>query len=470
MIRLYISSIILFFSLVITPSGFANQQAIKAKVVVIPVREQIAHPELFILRRGLKEAIENQVDLIVLDMETPGGELGVTFEIMKALEKFPGKTITYINREAISAGALISAATDDIYFAPNGVIGAAAPVNANGAEIDATMREKIVSYLKVRMRSISEGRGYRGEVISAMIDLDSEFKIGDHVIKQKGELLSLTANEAMKLYGEPPSALLGSGIAENVESMLDSIYGNGNYEVKRLEITWSEKIAQYFVVMTPLLIGLGLLLLFIEFKTPGFGVFGVTGIAIMGIVFSGQFIAGLSGHEPMLFFILGVLLLVIELFFVPGVILGLCGIVLMLGSLVWAMADIWPKEPIMITSDLFVQPLISMMIGVILAVIFFVILLKYLPKGVLWSGMVLETSVGGEPSGIRALAGGRGEILQLDHLLGKTGVACTALFPSGQVEVEGLRYEARIAVGFADFGSAVKVTGLSEFGLLVEVI
>ena len=124
-----------------------------AKVVIIPIRDQIAKPELYILRRGLKEAIDNKVDTIVLDMETPGGALDVTFEMLKALEKFPGKTVTYVNREAISAGALISAGTDEIYFSPAGVIGAAAPVLATGAEIDETMRSKIVSYLKARVRS-----------------------------------------------------------------------------------------------------------------------------------------------------------------------------------------------------------------------------------------------------------------------------------------------------------------------------
>ena len=179
-----------------------------AKVVVIPIREQISKPELFILRRGLKEAIDNGVQTVVLDMETPGGRSDVTFDMLKALEKFPGKTITYVNREAMSAGALIAAGTDDIYFAPGAVIGAAAPVNADGTNINETMNAKLVSYLKARVRAITEGKGYRGEVISAMIDLKSEFKIGDEVIKGKDELLSLTAQEAMKEYGTPPAPLL----------------------------------------------------------------------------------------------------------------------------------------------------------------------------------------------------------------------------------------------------------------------
>lgn len=181
-------------------------KVIPAKVVVIPIRGQIAKPELYILRRGLKEAIEDKVDTIVLDME-------------------------------------------------------------------------------------------------------SEFKIGDEVIKQKGELLSLTAQEAVKSYGDPPQPLLGAGIVENLGALL------------------------------------------------------------------------------------------------------------------------------------------------------FVVLLKYLPKGGLWDRMVLHAAVAGEPIATRAA-----------DLLGMTGVAATALFPSGQVEINGSRYEARLAMGFAEAGTPVIVTGLAEFGLIVEVL
>ena len=95
------------------------------------------------------------------------------------------------------------------------------------------MREKIVSYLKARVRSISEGKGYRGDVISAMIDINSEMKIGDKVIKPKGELLSLTAQEAMQVYGDPAVPLLGSGIADNMDVLLDKIHGAGNYLVRK---------------------------------------------------------------------------------------------------------------------------------------------------------------------------------------------------------------------------------------------
>lgn len=440
-----------------------------AKVVVIPIRGQIANPELYILRRGLKEAIEDKVDTIVLDMETPGGSLEVTFEMLKALGKFPGKTVTYINREAISAGALISAGTDEIYFAPDGIIGAAAPVLATGMEIESTLRGKIVSYLKARVRSMSEGKGYRGEVISAMIDMESELKIGDEVIKQKGELLSLTAQEAVKTYGDPPQPLLGAGIEENLGALLDRLHGAGNYSVKNLEVTWSERLAQYLTRITPLLLGLGLVCLFIEFKTPGFGVFGISGITLLGLVFFGQFVAGLSGHEPVLFFLLGLALVAAELFFFPGVMmLAVSGVALMLGSLVWAMTDLWPSEPVSISGDAFVMPLVNVLSGVVLAVLLFIALLKYLPKGGLWDRMILHAAVAGEPVAARALTGDGGA--DAADLVGRAGIAATALFPSGQVDIGGSRYEARLAMGFAEAGAPVIVTGLAEFGLIVEVL
>ena len=433
-----------------------------AKVVVIPVKGEIAKPQLYILRRGLKEAIEQKVDTIVLDMETPGGALDVTFEMLKALDKFPGKTVTYIHSEAISAGSLISAGTDEIYFAPDGVIGAAAPVMSGGGEIDETMRAKIVSYLKARVRTISEGKGYRWDVISAMIDADYELKIGDQILKPKGELLSLTAQEAMKAYGTPPQPLLGNGISTSLDHLLDTLHGAGNYSVVKLEVTWSEKVAQYLTALTPLLMAVGMMALFIEFKTPGFGFFGVTGIVLLGTVFFGHYIAGLSGHEPMLFFLLGVVLVGVELLFFQGVfVLAIGGAVLMFVSLVWAMADLWPREPISISGDVLFRPLANVLLGCGLAVLGFTAMLKFLPKGSLWNGLILESAVSGEPEE---------RAVQAHSLIGATGTAVTALFPSGQVEIAGKRHEARLAVGHAVVGTPVVVTGQSEFSLIVEVV
>jgi len=432
-------------------------------VVVIPVRQEIAKPVLYVLRRGLKEAIDRKADVVLLDMKTPGGALDVTFEIMEALGKFPGRTITFVNNEAISAGAFISAMTDDIFFAPDGVIGAAAPVMATGGEIDASMKQKIVSYLRARVRAISEGKGYRGQVISAMIDADFELKIGEEVLKPKGELLSLTASEAAKSYGDPAQPLLAAGIAADVEALLTAEYGASGFTMTRLEVTWSEELAQYLNRFAPLLLGLGLLALFVEFKTPGFGIFGVAGILLLLVVFFGHYVAGLSGQEPVLVFALGVLLLATEVLFFPGIIIaGLTGVLLILGSLVWSMADLWPNEPVSFNGEVFAGPLTNLSLGLVSSVVLALMLMRFLPRGWVWDRMILSAAVTGS-AGERTFVGSA----TAPGLIGKRGVAVTPLYPSGQIEIDGRRYEARIEFGSAEPGTAVMVTDQTDFGLQV---
>lgn len=436
----------------------------KALAYVIPVRDQIAKPIFYIIRRGLKEAIEQRADIVILDMETPGGELGVTFEIMEALEKFPGATVTYVNKEALSAGAFISAVTEEIHFAPGGVIGAAAPVMSSGGDIDATMKLKIVSYLKARVRATSEGRGYRGQVISAMIDADYELKIDDQMIKPKGELLSLTATEASKTYGTPAVPLLAAGIARDVRELLTRKYGAGGFEVREFKVTWSERLAQYLTAFAPILMGLGMLALFVEFKTPGFGWPGITGIVLLGIVFLGHYVAGLSGHEPALVFGLGLLLVAVELFFLPGAVLpGLAGAAMILGSLIWAMADIWPNQPIRFTGDLFLGPVQNLGLALVVTVVAAAGLLRFLPRAWFWDKMVLATAVAAD-----AQSADQPVALARDALVGAVGVAATGMFPSGEIEVAGRRYQARSELGHIAAGTPVVVTGRNDFGLIVE--
>lgn len=440
--------------------------AAKKTVYVIPVQGEIGKPVLYILRRGLKEAIDQKADAVVLDMSTPGGELGVTFDIMEAIGKFSGDTLTYVDKEAMSAGAFISATTNEIWFAPGSVIGAAAPVTSGGKDIDETMRLKVVSYLRARVRAVSEGKGFRGQVIEAMIDKDYELKIGDTVIKPKGELLSRTATEASKTYGEPPEPLLASGIAADIEALLTKKYGAGNFVVRKFEVTWSEELAQYLTAIAPVLLGLGLLALFIEFKVPGHGWIGGIGVALLALFFFGHHVAGLSGHEPIIAFAIGLVMLAVEILFFPGVfVLAGAGIVLMLGSLLWSMADLWPNEPISISGDAFVAPLGSFSIGLAIAVLTGAALLRYLPKGWVWDKLVLAAAVDttAQTSGVApASAGGLGS------LIGRQGVAATALYPTGQVEIDGRRYEAKVEVGLIDVGATVVVRGRTDFGLIVE--
>jgi membrane-bound serine protease (ClpP class) len=440
------------------------------RVYVIPIKDEISTPTVYILRRGLKEAIERRADVVLLHMDTPGGALDKTFEIMEALDRFPGRKLTYVDKEAMSAGAFISAATDEIYFAPSAVIGAAAPVLATGGDVDKTMKQKIVSYLRARIRATSEGKGYRAQAIQAMIDEDFELKIGDKVLKPKGELLSLTATEAMEPYGDPPQPLLGAGKAASIDELLTLKFGAGTYSVQYFKITWSERLAQYLNAISPILLGLGMLALFIEFKTPGFGIFGITGISLLAIVFLGNYVAGFSGHEPILLFALGLVLVAVELIFFPGIaVVALSGLALMLGSLVWAMADLWPGEPLREawSADAFAQPLRNVGLGLALALVLGVALLRYLPKGWVWDKMVVRTAVAGAA---QAAGTAPAAVAQLDALVGRQGVAVTMLRPSGQVVIDGRRFEAKVEVGGIDTGEAVVVAGRTSFGLIVEKV
>ena len=442
--------------------------AAKLKVYVIPVQDQIASPTVYILRRGLKEAIEQKVDVVLLDMDTPGGALDQMLEAMKALDRFTGKTITFVNEEATSAGALIAAVTDDIYFAPRATMGSAEPVTGQGGDIDESMKRKVMSYMSAKVDAYLDTNPRRSDVIKAMIDPNFELKIGETLIKPKGELLNVSASKANTLFGEPPTPLLASGIAADVDALLTAKFGAGNYEIKQFEVTWSERAAQYLSKVAPFLLGLGLLALYVEFKTPGFGVFGVTGIVLLGIVFLGNYVAGFSGHEPLILFALGVLLVAVELFFFPGiVVVALTGIALMLGSLVWAMADLWPGEPLSVawSADVFVQPLQTLGLGLLLSVVFGVALAKFIPKGWVWDKMVVESAIGGAAQ----VGGGAPDAaVGLASLVGRQGVAVTMLRPSGQVEIEGRRYEAKSEIGIVDSGDVIVVCGRSDFGLIVE--
>gem|GEM_PF-44286 len=444
---------------VATESAQASTAPQQLKVAVIPIREAIGKPVLYVVRRGLKDAIELGADIVLIDMDTPGGEAGAMLQIMEALDKFPGQKLTYVNSEAISAGAIIASVSDEIYFAPRGVMGAADVVTGSGGDLPAGMKRKIDSYLSAKIESYTMHAPRRADVIKAMRIPEFEFKLDGQIIKEKGELLTLTAEKAIALYGDPPTPLLAAGVADDIGSLLDSRFGADGYALTRLDATWSEQLAVWLSGLVPLMLGLGLLALFIEFKTPGFGIFGVAGITLLGLVFLSNFVAGLSGHEPVLIFALGLVLVGVELFFLPGtVVFALSGILLMLGSLLWSMADIWPNEPLTISGDVFLSPLMNLGTGLALAIVGGLALLRFLPKGMFWDRVVLAA----------AATGTSAPEIEEESLIGREGVAATALFPSGQIELDGRRYEARVAVGTVDLGQRVVVRARREFELLVE--
>jgi membrane-bound serine protease (ClpP class) len=447
----------------------------KVHVYRVPITEAISKPNLFILRRSIKQAIERDVKVIIIDMDTPGGRLDVTLDMMELLDRFEGETITFVNKDAISAGAYISMATDSIYFAPAGVMGAAAVVSGGGQEIDESMKAKINSYLLARMRSYTEEYPYRAEVIRAMADLDYELKIDDTVLKASGELLSVTASEAVETYGDPPRPLLADGIADDLEDLLAQRYGEGVTELENFEISWSEEAAKYMDSIAPILLGLGLLLLFVEFKTPGFGIFGITGLALVGIVFASNYLAGLAGYEAFLFFILGLVFIVVDIFLLPGTFIFLIlGMVFIVGSLLWSLSDIWPAPNgdgpggigFTIDANSVWMALYEILGAFAIALFGLWLIWRFLPNTPIY-GRLVHSMAGAMPDPV--ITGG-GEVRGTKSLpdIGSKGRVLTPLHPLGEVEIDGKRYQATVAVGSLDRGTPVVVTGYRHFNLMVE--
>ncbi len=439
-------------------------------VYVVPIQGEISAPQLYILRRTLKDAIENHADAVVLDMDTLGGEMSVMLDMMDALSKFPGHTFTYVDDKALSAGSFIASATNDIYFKPgSSTIGAAAAVSSDGTDIDATMRMKINSFIEAKVRALTAGQRYRADVQRAMMDADYEFKIGDTVIKPKGELLTLTGEEACKKYGTPPEKLLGAGLAPDIHAMLEKAYGPGGFTVREFDLTWSEQLAKWINTIAPILMGAGILLLLIEFKTPGTIFPGVVGVCLLVLVFAGQYIAGLSGYEPAILFLLGLCCIVLELLvFTGSALCGVIGVGCLLASFIWAMTDVWPGESFGgVNAQALTQPLLNLLLALVIAGAGFAIALKFLPKTSFYGRLVNQTSV--PYDSVVAAAGGAlatGAVVLPEP--GARGLAVTDLRPLGEIEIAGARYQARAAHGQIDRGAPVEVVGRKDFALAVK--
>ena len=435
-------------------------------VYVIPVQDMIGRPTLFAIRSGIKDAIEKKASLVILEMDTPGGELNSTLEIMKTIDRFEGDTATFINEEAISAGAIIASVTKKIYFAPRATMGSSEVVTGTGQDVDESMKRKINAFLTSKVDAYIGEYRYRSQVLEAMIDPDVELVIDGETLSEEGKLLNLNARRAHEKYGDPPQPLLGAGIYEDLDSLIESV-ADGRAIVRHdFETTWSLSLAAHLMTLSPVLLGLGILALLVEFKTPGFGVFGVAGIALIAIVNFGHNVAGLSGYEGLIIFVIGALLVFVELVFFPGVIfLALPGIIMMLGGIIWSMVDMWPQETpdFDVTFDIFLVPIYNLLGGVLIAVVLFAALARFLPKSVFWDRMIMAGAVQGTSQGSSAGTMDR-------PVAGTEGVAVTDLFPTGEIEIEGKRYEARVEVGSVSKGSRIRILRSDVFGYFVEEV
>jgi membrane-bound serine protease (ClpP class) len=440
------------------------------KVCILPVRDDIMPPLVYLVRRGVKAAMEDKADLLVLDMETNGGRVDTTEEIIKILNQFKGQTVTYVDHKAFSAGAFIAVATQKIYMAPQSFIGAAAPLmmmpGAGPTETPPTLEVKMTSAIRAMVRANAEKNGYNVDVVEAMIDKNKELIVDGEVLNPKGQILTLTDQQAKKEYGDPPKPLLSSGTVENMDALLAALGYSGASRIE-IKATGVERLGSWINALSPLLLIIGVIGIYIEFKTPGFGLPGIVGIAAFALYFLGGYVAGLSGVEWIAVFVLGLALFALELFVFPGTaVLGLAGAILMLLAIVMAMVDIYPSSPGLPTSFQFRVPLQQILLNLSIAVVgsFLVIwvLSFILPKTTLY-GALVSHSVSGDNS-VQV------QEKEQTKRLGEVGVAVSVLRPGGKAQFGDEILDVITQGDMIAKGAQVRIIGNSGTEAIVEAV
>lgn len=409
----------------------AREEVNRGDVVVVPLHGEISPSLALFLRRAEKTAERGGASAIIFDMDTYGGRLDSAEEITGILDHATVPTYAYINSNAGSAGALIALATKHIYMAPVSAIGAAAPVLSSGQDLPATEKEKTISYFSALIRGMALRNGHNPDVGEAFMNKDKEVKIGKQVIHPKGTLLTLNAQEATEKFNGKP--LLAEGIASSITDLVQKAKLKG--EVVEFAPSGFEELAFWLTKLAPLLLLGGIICAYIEFKIPGFGVFGITSAICFALFFFGHYFAGLAGWEVVGVFVLGVVLVILEVLFFghSTVIFGVVGVLLMLGSLLWAMIDRYPGQGFFPTSRMLRIPVMNLFITLFAAAVLIAILAKYLPQTSLYRRFILSTT---NPPGPSLGEPARAFIPASPIAPGMRGRALTILRPSGKAQFD----------------------------------
>ncbi|HMP77343.1 MAG TPA: NfeD family protein [Kiritimatiellia bacterium] len=437
-----------------------------APVYVIPVKGMIEPALLYVMRRGVLEAEREGAAAVILKMDTPGGRLDAATDIVRLMQSVRVPTYTFVEKNAISAGAIISLSTKQIYMAPGSVIGDAMPImmspTGGAQEMPEAIEEKTVSAVAALIRAAAQESGHDAQLAEAMVRREIEYKIEDEVISAAGQLLTLTNVEAEREVGPEDNRrkLLSQGTVADIPALLE-IIGLGGSPIREMQITSSERLARVIAAAAPLLLMAGLLGLYIEFKTPGFGLPGLLGLAALALFFWGHHIAGLAGMEDVAIFLVGVFLIALEVFILPGFgIPGILGITLVLYSLLSAMAERLPGGGWMPTLPSLEIPLIKLSSGILLAAIGAALVGRWLPRSRVGHWLILDKAT-------TAQTGYTGSTTD-QTLLGQRGIAITALRPAGAAQFGERRIDVVTAGEFEDAGTPVRVVDVRGNRIVVE--
>jgi len=487
-----LSIVILSVVMLVIPShGFAEQH-IEKTVHVIPIQGEIDRSLVVFIRRSIERAEDAGADILLFDINTFGGRVDSALQIATLIGSAAvDESIAYITTGpestgvSWSAGALISFSTNRIFMSPGTSLGAAAPV-LMGAEGPEAASEKVVSALRAQMAALAEKNGYPTSIARAMVDEDIELRevyIDDelHVLTSEeildahreakktdrtveegklispvGKLLTLTAME-MERYG------VSSGTFSRRDELLQFL-GLGKAAVVDIAETPADKAVGALTgsAFTSILIIIGLVALFMEITSPGFGVPGTIAIVCFAIVFASYALLGTVGSLELIIFVVGLVLLILEIFVIPGFgVAGISGIALIVASLVLSMQGFvlpdfeWQRE-------LFRRNILVVSLSTVSSIIIFAILAYSLPQMKLFSRLTLTSSQFAE----------EGFTVQTreeeDRFLGRRGVTITKLRPVGKAEFDGEPLYVETEGEFVDEGQCVEIIEVSGNRMIVR--
>lgn len=438
-------SLVAFGIFVTIASAFAQEK--RLIVYVAPIEGAIDLGLAPFVQRVLDEATQAGAAAVVLEINTFGGRVDAAVLIRDALLNSKLRTVAFVNKRAISAGALISLATEHLVMAEGGTIGAATPVQmGQPGAAPQPVAEKTVSYLRKEFRATAESRKRPPLLAEAMVDAD----VAIPGVIEKGKLLTLTTEEAMKHK-------LADFRADTMESALQQL-GLGGAEVRRMSVNWAENVVRFLThpVLSSLLITVGMLGMVIGLRTGDFGFAGALGIASLSLFFCGHWLVQLAGWEELLLVAGGIGLLAVEIFVMPGFgVAGVLGIAAVLGGLTLSLIGSGAtSEVVQIATG---RVVLSLLAALTLGFIF----LRFLPRLPFGRRLILETGLG---SGHQHGSAPDSDL----RWLGKQGLAMSPLRPSGIVEIDGGRVDVVSDGPLIDAGQLVEVTRVDGNRIVVR--
>lgn len=402
-----------------------------AQATRIKVDGMIDNGLAFYIERSISTAVKEGSNLIIFEINTFGGRVDSATKIKDHILNSPIETVAYINKRAISAGALISLSCKKIVMAEGSTIGAATVVDQEGEK----QSEKSQSYFRSEIGSTAELNGRNKEIARAMVDEDIEIE----GVTEKGKLLTLTAKEALEHQ-------MCDKIVHNDEELFRYL-GITSSDISETTISIAERIVRFLTnpIISSLLITLAFLGLIFEVKTAGWGVGGTVGLIALVLFFGSHYVINMADHIEVIVFLTGLILLLIEILVVPG--FGVTGILGLLAIGASFFMTLVGDNP---TLDDFLNAGAVLSGSFTLSLVGLYFMAKYLPDAKFLDFLIVRKQ--------QAKGAAVKDSLHLAVLTGKTGKAVTDLRLSGKVEIENEVYQAVSANEYINSGEPVKVS------------